>query len=154
MTSKIAPYWVLNNRPMLLPPGPRGQRILLSLPNSTIKDRTLFVSKCAKPSDGTRRLLSPFREQPGQPSRRECGWEGEAQWRTRAFRCKHPLVDQGRNNTARLPVAGANDIGYVAARQLAAIEHGFENTSRFRRRWPSRTSSSLHMRMRVRKRSG
>lgn len=29
----------------------------------------------------------------------------------RAFRGKHAPVDQGRNNAARLPVAGANDIG-------------------------------------------
>ena len=110
-----------------------GAKIFLSFPNSTIKDRTLFVSKCAA-MRWDARLFRLFGEQPRQPSRRECGWEGEAQWRAWACRCKYAPVDQGRNNTARLPVAGANDIGCVAARQLAAIEHGFENTSRFRRK--------------------
>jgi hypothetical protein len=80
------------------------------------------------------RLLRPFREHPRHPSRRECGWKREAQWRARALRCKYAPLDQSRNNTARLPVAGINDIGCVAARQLAAIEHGFENTSGFRRK--------------------
>jgi len=110
-----------------------GAEIFLSLLNSTIKDRTLFVWKCAV-TRWDARLFRLFREQPRQPSRRECGWEGQVKWRARAFRFKHALVDQGRNDTARLPLAGANDIGYVAARQLAAIEHGFENTSRFRRK--------------------
>jgi hypothetical protein len=53
-----------------------------------------------------------------------------------------------------LAVAGADDLGCVAARQLAAIEHGFENTSRFRRKMTQSVSFSVHKMMRVRKRSG
>jgi hypothetical protein len=43
------------------------------------------------------------------------------------------LLDQGRDNTPRLPIAGADDRGSVAAREFAAIEQGFEHCTGFRR---------------------
>lgn len=43
------------------------------------------------------------------------------------------MIDQAGDDTAGLVVSRANDASGVAARQLAAIEHGLEHCARFRR---------------------
>jgi len=80
------------------------------------------------------RLLRPFREQPRHPSRRERGRKCQAQRRARAFGFEHALINQSRYDAARLAITRADDSGCIAARQLSAIEHGFENITRFGRK--------------------
>jgi hypothetical protein len=45
---------------------------------------------------------------------------------------RRPMSLGTRETAAHLALRGADDLGCVAARQLAAIEHSLQNSSRFR----------------------
>ena len=75
----------------------------------------------------------PVGEQPRHPARGQRRREGDTQRRASAFRGEHTLLNQGGDDTPRLPIAGADDRGSVAAWELAAIEQGFKHGASFRR---------------------
>ncbi len=66
----------------------------------------------------------------------------------------HPLLDQCRHYPTRLTLTGAHDCVGLAARQFSAVEHRFEDAARLGGQRPRRISSSAHISMRARKRSG
>ena len=76
------------------------------------------------PHGRSRRLLG---KQSRHPTSCERGGEHEAQRCARMIGDEYALIGEGGNDAPRLPLARAHDRVDIAARQFAAIQHGFEN---------------------------